>query len=54
MTTMPQPPPPQVDTAQRILLVSVRQALLIIVAAIETYLGLERSRVPRHVERNGH
>lgn len=49
----PQPSPPQPEPAQRVLLIAVRQGLLIIIAAIETYLGLERSRVPRHVERGG-
>ena len=32
----------------RILLLAVRQAILIILGAIEDYLGLERSVVPKH------
>ena len=36
------------DTKQRILLLSIRQALLIVLGAIEDYLEMERSVVPKH------
>jgi hypothetical protein len=34
----------------RLLLLAFRQALLMMVGAIETYLGMERSKVPNHVK----
>ncbi len=36
------------DLATRTLLMAVRQALIMILGALEDYLGLERSIVPRH------
>lgn len=36
------------DKRTRALLLSIRQALIIALGAIEDYLGLERSIVPRH------
>ena len=38
----------QVDERNKMLLLAVRQALLMILGAIETYLGMERSVVPKH------
>jgi len=38
------------DTKQRVLLLSIRQALLIILGAIEDYLGMERSVIPKHAK----
>lgn len=33
---------------QRILLMAIRQALIIVLGAIEDYLSLERTVIPRH------
>ena len=38
---------------ERVLLLSVRQALIIVLGAIETYLGMERSIVPKHKREAG-
>ncbi len=35
----------------RILLLAVRQAVLMILGAIEDYLGMERSVVPQHLRK---
>lgn len=35
---------------QRLLLLALRQALLIALGAIETYLGLERTVLPKHLQ----
>jgi len=43
-----------VDQRQRALWFAVRQALIIILGAIEDYLGIERSIVPRHKRRREH
>ena len=37
----------------RVLLFGVRQGLIIIIGAIEVYLGVERTIVPRHKQREG-
>ncbi len=42
-----------VDTRTRVLLLAVRQALLIVLGAIETYLDMPRSVQPKHTERLG-
>lgn len=36
------------DDKLRVLLLGIRQALIIMLAAIEDYAGLERSIVPKH------
>lgn len=38
------------ETKNRVLLLALRQALLIMLGAIERYLGVERSRKPKHLE----
>jgi len=35
----------------RVLLLSVRQALLMVLGALEDYLGVERSVTPKHARR---
>lgn len=37
-----------IDSRQRALLMTVRQALIMILGAIEDYLCIERSIVPKH------
>jgi hypothetical protein len=37
-----------IDTRQRVLLMAIRQALIMALGALEDYLGLDRSIVPRH------
>lgn len=39
---------PAVDTRQRTLLMTFRQAVIMILGAIEDYLEIERSIVPKH------
>jgi hypothetical protein len=34
--------------AQRALWLAIRQALLIMLGAVETYLGMDRSIIPKH------
>lgn len=54
MTTPPpaaDPPVPALDPRQRVLWLAVRQALLIVLGAVETYLGLEHSRETRRERR---
>ena len=41
-----------IDPRIRALLMSIRQALLIILGAIEDYLGIERSVTPKHKREN--
>ncbi len=36
---------------ERILLLAFRQALLIMLGALETYLGITRSVAPKHLQR---
>ncbi len=38
------------ENKNRVLLLALRQAILIVLGAIETYLGLERTRKPKHNE----
>jgi hypothetical protein len=38
-------------TPDRTLWLAIRQALLIVLGAIEEYLGLERTKEPKHKER---
>jgi len=40
--------PELTDTRQRVLLMAIRQALIMALGALEDYLGLDRSIVPRH------
>ena len=40
--------PDSIDTRQRVLLMAIRQALIMALGALEDYLGLDRSIVPRH------
>jgi hypothetical protein len=40
-----------VSERERALWLCLRQALLIALAAVENYLGLERSKQPKHSER---
>jgi hypothetical protein len=37
-----------IDSRQRTLLMAIRQALIIMIGALEDYLGIERSITPRH------
>ena len=37
-----------IDSRQRVLLMAVRQALIMVLGALEDYLQLERSIVPKH------
>lgn len=39
--------------ALRMLLLALRQAALIVIGAIETHLGLERSYPPKHLRQTG-
>ncbi len=41
------PPKPPVDEPTRALLMTVRQALIMVIGGVEDYLGLERSIIPR-------
>lgn len=44
-----QPPPKQeISERQRALLLSIRQALRMILGAIEDYMGMERTHIPNH------
>jgi hypothetical protein len=38
----------KIDDRMRILWLAIRQALLIALGAIEEFLGLERTRIPKH------
>lgn len=40
-----------IDPRARIFMISVRQALIMLIGALEDYLGIERSIVPRHKRR---
>jgi hypothetical protein len=40
------------DDKTRVLLLAVRQALLIVLGALENYMGMERSVVPKHKREN--
>ena len=40
--------PDTIDTRQRVFLMAIRQALIMALGALEDYLGLDRSIVPRH------
>lgn len=44
---MSPPPKPPVDDSTRALLMTVRQSLIMVIGAMEDYLGLERSIIPR-------
>jgi hypothetical protein len=37
-----------IDSRQRVLLMAVRQALIMVLGALEDYLQMERSIVPKH------
>jgi len=37
-----------IDTRTRVLLLAIRQALIIALGALEEYLGMERSIIPKH------
>ncbi len=37
-----------IDARQRVFLMAIRQALIIALGALEDFLGLDRSIVPRH------
>jgi len=43
-----------IDPRVRVLWLGIRQGLIIVLGAIEDYLGVERSIVPRHKRRRGH
>jgi len=42
------PPCSIIESRQRIMLMAIRQALIIALGALEDYLSIERSIVPRH------
>lgn len=42
---------PPVSPKQRVLWMTVRQVLLMLLSAVEAYLGLERSVEPRHKQK---
>lgn len=37
----------------RLLLLSLRQASLIVLGAVENYLGIDRTVIPKHKRKNG-
>jgi len=41
-----------IDGRTRVLLIAIRQALIIALGALEEYLGMERSIVPKHRRNN--
>jgi hypothetical protein len=43
------PEPEPVDPRVRVLLMTVRQALIMVLGALEDFLEMERSIVPRHL-----
>lgn len=47
-TITTEPPPGTVDPRMRMLLLAVRQSLLIVLGAVESYLCMERSVQPKH------